>query len=515
MVLSGPCFPETFQVQQAEFEFDHPIVAIDRVIDQAVQLIKAETPKETTLNYRVPPTAVTALARSGKTTALMKLFNHLLASDEYCPIFVSFNGNSGFKLRDGETDDQAFLRVVASALLPPGTAPDDMVCPRDVLEKYLQTATKPIVLLADELNQVDLYAETLSKELAALLRELFLDPKGRYLCFTSHWLISLEDAIGRSDSPRSMKFVHVAQTQDFRALRGMLPEGRNLNPVEVPLYGSLPGLVYAVKDGFSPAARFYEVLSHLSVRPSSELLTAFFEQLCNGNSSALMRPFSRFTYKVEDKVVWPLCYVEPFLRWAGQAPLASLIESTHTASKLEQEGHGVEWEFTARAAIGIVASCASFRDLEPQEQLVVGPIPLLCRPAVRIVRLPADITTFVDAHEYLTTLTSRMDQSNPVLVLAWPAYPKFKKFDTITYFRPARGMAETSFSRGQQMKLGKGGIDRDAPEECPGVLLRGNAPLHHTQPTTRQNWVYISKPELKEFLPFSMKHLIPIDWSLH
>lgn len=164
-------------------------------------------------------------------------------------------------------------------------------------------------------------------------------------------------------------------------------------------------------------------LSTGSVERSPALLDAFFKEFCSEEASeAKMCPFDRFTFQVaadEDfKIVWPLCYVAPFLAWVQQSALSALVEDARHASTLSLENHGVEWEFIARFSIGVVASCAGFRDLDRAEMRVIGPVPPDVWPTVKIVRLPTDIETVDVAQEYLINLMHGSEPLHPACRLS-------------------------------------------------------------------------------------------------
>lgn len=109
-------------------------------MDDAVRDISDTVEIGLSQTERVSPVMVASCARSGKTTTLARSFNAL--RELYCPIFLSFNGDSGFQRRVDENDIDAFCRTLASQLL--GDNSNLLVCPKDTLENYLKTATKPI-----------------------------------------------------------------------------------------------------------------------------------------------------------------------------------------------------------------------------------------------------------------------------------------------------------------------------------------------------------------------------------
>ena len=72
----------------------------------------------------------------------------------------------------------------------------------------------------------------------------------------------------------------------------------------------------------------------------------------------------------------------------------------------------------------------------------------------------------------------------------------------------------TEFWRGMQMKLRKGLPEKDCPSDVPGVLLRGFPPTKVSLLITRVGWTYLSNEQVNNFLPYSMRLLIPCHWPV-
>ena len=108
----------TFSLKrQTPIKFDHELIALEPSLTKAAKYIATGIPNHTTSWHRVPPVAVTSMARSGKTTLLHSLFNKFLDEEKFNPILVDFNGGGNFFPHDGESDYDAFLRWVATSLL--------------------------------------------------------------------------------------------------------------------------------------------------------------------------------------------------------------------------------------------------------------------------------------------------------------------------------------------------------------------------------------------------------------
>ena len=109
---------------------------------------------------RVPPLAFCRLARGGKTTFLMSMFDRLREKG-YTPIIISFNGE--YHIHEGETQLDALLRKIGLAfVLPPQLESERISCNQTQLMQYIEAfeasekgrASRGTVLLIDEINQL-------------------------------------------------------------------------------------------------------------------------------------------------------------------------------------------------------------------------------------------------------------------------------------------------------------------------------------------------------------------------
>ena len=351
--------------------FDAKPILLEQSVEDALSYIEREVNRRTTDTYRVSPLSITSMARSGKTTLLKQVNNKILENNKFHPIFVDFNGFSGFTQQDAESDYDAVLRWVKTSLLYDyKEAVPTITCQEQELEQYLSKAKKPVVLLVDELNA--LTGNNVSKDLTRLLREMFLDKVGRHLCFTSHWTLDLKDVIGKSDSPRFTHYVNVPRTQNEEEVNSILDESRQITRVQLAACLGSVGLAYSIYglgSGFEPSVYFAGKTENITEFP----VETFLNEFCFGKAEhKRMRLFDRFTTRVEHGYIqWPMCFAKEFLRKTDELQLYSLIEHAENAVNLPQTNTGLEWEYTARIALGIIARCTSFRNLTPIEARVL------------------------------------------------------------------------------------------------------------------------------------------------
>jgi hypothetical protein len=260
------------------------LIGVADVVNNMLELLREELVKVTESAQRVRPLMISRLARGGKTTILSFLFDELQRLGVRA-IFITFNGSSNFKSRQGESQRDAILRVIATQLVDIGDSdPLNIQCDEDELDKYI--GELPLVLLIDELNAL---SAPIDGAAGGMLRRLFLDKNNRYLVFTTHIPISLEPKASdfmtssfNPPSPRGCLTVHLPQCIDLNSLRNMSVQCEALTPAEVMLYGGIPSLIYSIKamGEMTPNVRFFTKFIRHSCDP--DLLKLFVLSVLTG-----------------------------------------------------------------------------------------------------------------------------------------------------------------------------------------------------------------------------------------
>jgi hypothetical protein len=257
---------------EPEYEPEH-LVGIDSVVQQCLSVILRECPKAThpTGSFRKPSLGISRMGRGGKSTILYMLFKALKESNlNVNPVYITFNGN--FILRDGESQKQAILRLIASQLVTTNLSdPIDLVCDERYLEKYIAESGRPFILLIDDLNMLGC---PLRSDAALLLRRMFLDPADRYLVFSTHLYLTVDstvDALGKYielPSPRELILANMPESFNITELRAISPDCRDLTVEEAQYYGGIPSLIFCSKTkqrDISPDIRFKRFINLVKV----------------------------------------------------------------------------------------------------------------------------------------------------------------------------------------------------------------------------------------------------------
>ena len=110
--------PEDFQplamIPRPGVPIEDWMVELTTCADECVNIIRALAVQSDTGADRVPPLMLSRCMRGGKTTLLAHLFDKVKDIENYCPIFISFNGFSGIQPRSGETGYKHFCEPLQS-----------------------------------------------------------------------------------------------------------------------------------------------------------------------------------------------------------------------------------------------------------------------------------------------------------------------------------------------------------------------------------------------------------------
>ena len=260
-------------------------VGLQLVLDEALAIICREVEVFHAANgtSRKPLFGLSALARGGKTTTISLIFDEL-KNRGYNAMIISFNGTSKlFTLEPNESQSHAILRRITEQLVVED-APEalDTACDIATLDEHISTDN--FVLLIDEINTLG----ALDSKAAALLREMFINKKGRYLVVTTHVEISLNEPastlFGVSTSVRPFLTVPLPCTYELLPLRNMSSACGTLNPLQIALLGGIPSLIYstyAIVD-HKPSSRFNSECISIDSSIAMPVLTAFIIEFITG-----------------------------------------------------------------------------------------------------------------------------------------------------------------------------------------------------------------------------------------
>jgi hypothetical protein len=483
------------------------LIGVNDVVAEMVRLLGNELVMSTESAQRSRPLMISRLARGGKTTLLSLLFDELKRQHRNVRVmFITFNGSSNFETRQGESQRNAILRVIATQLVEIGNCdPLYIECDENALDKYI--GDSPFVLLIDELNVL---AAPVDAEAGRMLPRLFLDKHNRCLVFTSHVPMSLEPqachymaSSNEPPSPRGCLTVPFHPTLDITSLRAMSNMCSAITPAEVMLYGGIPSLIYSVKamNEMSPEERFFKKFVRHSCEP--DLLKFFVSSVVTGQRIDAIARFDEFSIVSEgNKIRWPLCYIACILKAFEQN------EATHAvcdycdslSTHAQESESGKEWECVLNIAIIFRCLYQAYYGSESPFNIV----PLGTKPTVMCRTIPPEIKTFSAVKELAEFLSSKR---SPCLLVLVPSYSKFPDVDGFVVYC---GVEPALVVCGYQAKTGRAYPKKDAPPEVTrALLLRGKAPA---MGSLRRGWGYMSREDVQHLLGYSLEPMYPDSW---
>ena len=491
-------------------------------VREALKLIGEHISKKTDAagSYRKPPAVFSRLARGGKTTMLRLVFDASKnPSMDFNCILITFNGDSGFKIRQNETQSAAILRLICAQLvLCTLEEASLLVCDEKALDDYI--GTKPFILLVDELNALSYPPD---QDAAILLRRMFLDKENRYLIFSSHVPISLDDCINAAShllgvvnsaasyaSNRGMLLLSMSISNDLKLLRGMHPACNGLTPTEVAMYGGIPGLIYSMKaiPGITIAQRFTSANIRLEQESKKTLLMELLSELKNGlRTGKVIRRFDRFSsIDTDGNVEWPLCYTFHILQmldaFDGVFYLTQQLQGIFHAA--QEVGSGKDWEKIIYVAI--MLQCLRARHLN--EDLPFG-LKVKNLQLVKFLSFGVDIVTVEAASSFLKKELQKCS-SYPAVIFVVPTISAFPLFDGFLAIQRSNSFFKGIEINGIQAKKGKDYPNSSVPRCLKhGYLLQGDAPQTTRGSLSLNGWVYVNRDSILHLLGHTLSKLYP------
>ena len=497
------------------------LVDMKMTLDQALEKVKEESPQACYPRgeNRIKPIVMSRLSRGGKTTVVCKLFEELKKLEDFCPIFISFNGNAHFRRRDDETHEHAILCRIAVQFTEE-TDDYNLDVDKDTLLDYINTQSegRNVVLIIDELNVLN---ATLDDSAADLLRSEFLDKANQYLVITTHIPMNVDatcsatflgkrsagrrSAGGSSSSDRGVHAIHMPLSVDLEKLRRMSNECSALTPFEAVFYGGIPSVIYSIKGNqFSPLERVEAFIGQS--RRSDIPVENFLKRVLTGRGHAEISVFDRFgTAEGPGKIQFPLCYINALLvTWFEKKCFSSLYDEIAIyGAKVET---GLDWETLVQYAVMMrcVYSSKCSDDKGPFDIVPAGEC-----PEFRFIPVPGECETVDSLIEFVKG--ELIDCREPILVMVNSQFARFPAFDGfVWYYNPSSSKKTRHSIVGYQCKLGKMGTYWDVPDSISkGVLIRG---LPAGSTFRKHKWEYFSEAQVKDFVGFSLQPLIPATW---
>jgi hypothetical protein len=496
------------------------LIDMERVIHGSFDIIAQEAPKTTNPLDRKLPLLFSRLARGGKTSTLMSLFEDLKKKG-YPALIISFNGDMKFNLQDNERPIHGILRLVLNQLID---QPVDTLTSADVdklkcdLDKYIQSQTiklkKPFILLIDELNVLE---SPLEVETSRLLKDLFLDPENRYLVASSHIPLRLKENDLRSYymksdySSRGFRTVNMSQSFNLEQLKTMSSSCLTLTDTQIQMFSGFPSLILLYKEhSLFAKERFDNAVRRLAEEEKKKIFNKttykeFLLSLIDGSqllSTDFFHSFGSIVSGNDDQrtdpiITYPLCYISRIFHEFLKSDCACSASSASAISQLIElievnipgaastTGTGLGFQFIVELAMLIRGLFAeSFRvphPANPEFTAKFGFMPL-----------DSEVETVKQAESFIRSEMKVRESGS--LILFTPQYGSFPDFDGFLVAKIQDQIRVTAF----QAKAGDKTPKRKALPAFinRAILYQGKAP------ETRRSTTKWSKPVREQVLNF-------------
>ena len=533
----------------------HP-VGLKESVDATVEMIMRELPNEDPLDGSVPkmPIIFSRSERGGKTSTLLAVFDRLqgaqLGVDRVRVMLISFKGSDGFVRREGETQKQAILRVIAQQLVE-GTEDelDRLLVDEYALDKYI--GERPFVLLVDHIDVISPY-EPLNNEAAYTLRTMFVR-KNRHLVMSTLIPMGIETCAWNI---RSYNSIPLPLSTNLMELRAMSSECSTLTPLEVAMHSGISSLIYSVKaQGFDCDKQYRDsgissAMSALSDGDAMYISSDIIKDFLTGEAPLeapygiqpyvcqIHRQAYHFAFSTAEKVyIWPLCYMQRILADLrvgepsrdGHLALQALIERLTKRTSTGQRGK--EWELVLQ--IGILLNCIgatiSGGVSYPLAYPYFNKLHVSGSPKPRYLELPPDIATLDGAWSYLSDKLSKNREAMFTLVV--PTHVDFPMYDMLLVYTrgfttplapkwgPSTDGGKLSgynvFVAGIQARARPGGSSQPIPAfvNSGSYIAYGHSHDKASVTPPSPGWVCLSEEEVRRLLGFSLAPLRYIDWT--
>lgn len=449
------------------------------------------------------------------------------------PVYINFNGS--FERFDDESEQQAILRLIAAQLVDTTSfdraSNTRIICDELKLEEYIASTiaatSRKLILLIDELNTL---AFPPDREAASLLRRMFLNPKHRYLVYSTHRPIDIDPksftpagalmGVGSASSSRGILLASMPESYDLGAIQGISSVCRAVSRPEIALCGGIPSLIYSmnVSSGSRQAIdwRFTVATKYWSQQQWSDvacrnLLKEFVRAVYVGAGD--VTPFEEFSSISKSEIKFPLFFIGKILEYLnrdiGLESVDSIVKliSTELVVLPSPSNSGKEWETIITIAIMLRCTLA---------EVTKAPLRIFGEEfspvvKVRLISIPPQISDLEAAHTFMVRTTH--DAAPGTVIVFTPSCATFPVVDGFVVYKPMQ--TSDLIILAHQEKAVRAVPTVEVPYWVKrAIMLRVLPPENHNATSASLNtWTYFVKNEIEELLGCSMRALLRLNWG--
>lgn len=497
------------------------LVDVTTSVSQALEIVNKYIDIESDPVTRVPPLMISRLGRGGKTTLLYLIFDSLKKAG-LTPIYINFNGK--FKMFPKESQKEALLRMIALQVCE-GILDKNLhyIVDEKALLGYFDTLykEKQVVLIVDELNSLS-DGLPLQFDASWFLKENFLDKKYRYLIFSTHIPLNVDNTLEMylsgaklKPSPRGVKLIDLPKSYNLEKLRGMSKPCQALTALEAVIYGGIPSLIFVTKENhLSPSHRFdLSKLPSVLEESSKSFIGELVKCLLTGNidTERITSRLLEFSIPVKNHILgklqyrWPLCYIPCIFELAGSQFKYVNDIYYDIASRAKSFDSGLEFESFIQ--LGIIFQC-----LDASCNGKKGPFGIVTSgnyPEFMYCILSDDITSLKGAYKYVDSYLARQQLQIPSksnLLFVTFSCSTFPDIDGLIVYQIGKVVSYY----GIQMKSGRKYPRKNVSDKLTaGYLIQGNPPSKRNK-SQESKWIKLSKTELRNLVGFSLQDIVNV-----
>jgi hypothetical protein len=408
------------------------------------------------------------------------------------------------------------------------------VCNRYYLEDYIIASKRPFILLIDELDALFYNPDS---EAMKLLRDMFLDPKDRYLVYSTRRHLTLDPitesgALGNEPIPRNTHFMDLAASYDLDKLRNISPNLQDLTLEEAQYYGGIPSIIYCSRQSHEIRTheRFKGTVNSEYINVKAEKFIAdLIDRILTGSYQLPPKYMLYFewyssisseTQSSELKIRWPLVYVAEMMHFMSGffcenrrkqfsvlSDLSKLIKNDFLGYR-NRDKPGTGWEIITKVAILLhcVYAYASDNELTVMN-IHFGPI-----TSVNLYRFCH--IEVVDKDIELMILDQMKSLKVGAIVMFYPKTGEFPFCEAILVYKSSsEGLKLIAIRDREGREYSKAKLPNWITQV---VLIQGNAPESVSGMNIEgelKRLKFLTRVEVDELLGYSLMYLNPAWWK--